>query len=346
MSRKSEAFRSIQSANNRLGGARVSQVQRGQKCRRFIRWCFDAKHPVTSLAEVQAEWVRHYLAQRRDGCVMSADGVANRVRPLSLASLHNELAAIRRGMSALGVDPDARGISADAMGLGQRARRGTKRPITDEEFERAIARAMDMGEVGFAIALRLERFLGLRCQEAMMSTRRLLDWAHECESTINRGMPSALHIEYGTKGGRPRVSIILRQYAKETVAAIHEALTYTMEHGHLIHPKRAGERVGSLKFARAKYHRLAQRVGLVGEVAPHSLRYRYAVDLLRQLIDDGVPQREALSLVAENLGHGGGRRDMVARVYGASVAADLPRSTRRQDLRGALALVEHLASLD
>lgn len=295
---------------------------------------------------MQADWVRDYLAQRRDGCERLADGVARRVRPLSLASLHNELATIRRGMSALGVDPDARGITAAAMGLSQRARRGTKRPITDEEFEQALARAVALEEVGFAIALRLERYLGLRGQEAMMSTRRLIDWAHECNSTINRGVPSALHIEDGTKGGRPRVSVILRQYARETAAAIREALTYTMEHGHLIHPKRTGDHTGSLKFARAKYHRLARSVGLMGDIAPHSLRYAYTVDLLRQLIDDGVPRREALSLVAENLGHGGGRRDMVARVYGSSVAADLPRSTRRQDLRGALALVEQLTSLE
>lgn len=62
-----------------------------------------------------------------------------------------------------------------------------------------------------------------------------------------------------------------------------------------------------LKSAMDYWHNQAVHIGLTGVYSPHSLRYVWA---------QGVSRKEALAMVAMYLGHGDGRGQYVAQVYG------------------------------
>ncbi len=71
-----------------------------------------------------------------------------------------------------------------------------------------------------------------------------------------------------------------------------------------------------LKSAMDYWHNQAAHIGLTGVYSPHSLRYVWAQDAIRHYLAQGVSQKEALAMVAMDLGHGDGRGRYVAQVYG------------------------------
>ena len=177
MSRKSQPARSLWMANNALSGAKSTQAFRKAEGRRFINWAFDNGYPISSLADTTPEMVKAYLADPTS--VASEEGTAglddelNSGRSNSTGTKHNKLATLRRCMAALGTDPDALGITAKALDLEPRSRHGTKLPIPDELFFTALRQAEALGEKGFVFTLKLERFLGMRGLEALMSGKVL-----------------------------------------------------------------------------------------------------------------------------------------------------------------------------
>jgi hypothetical protein len=83
MSRKIQAKRSIRVADSRLSRARSTRAQRKA-----------SGYPINAIVQACAEMVRTYLA------VAKVDEVG-----CSVATLHNKLAAIRKSMSSLGMNP-------------------------------------------------------------------------------------------------------------------------------------------------------------------------------------------------------------------------------------------------
>ena len=325
MSLRNEAKHSIIVANNRLGGAKITRVQRKQICRDFIAWCFSNGHIIKSMKDATPTMVSEYIYSLRN-------------RNIGVATMHNRLASIRRAMRALGNEPDNCGITAKAVGLSSRNRSGTKVPISDEKLAVAIAEAIAMGEIGFAFVLKLERLLGVRGLESIMSVSALERFAVEANELIG----IELRITKGTKGGKDRVTDIIHARAQETLTAIREALIYAHQNGgYLIDGGKGG-----LKSARSKYHRLARAVGLVGIYAPHSLRYAYAVEKILELKAGGYSRSEALSLVAKFLGHGPTRARYVSQVYGRSVVHLLPPEKRKSRIGRAIAALNKLMDLD
>lgn len=71
-----------------------------------------------------------------------------------------------------------------------------------------------------------------------------------------------------------------------------------------------------LKSAMDYWHNQVARIGLTGAYSPHSLRYAWAQDAIRHYLAKGFNQKEALAMVAMDLGHGDGRGRYVAQVYG------------------------------
>lgn len=71
-----------------------------------------------------------------------------------------------------------------------------------------------------------------------------------------------------------------------------------------------------LKSAMDYWHNQAARMGLTGAYSPHSLRYAWAQDAIRHYLAQGFSRKEALAMVAMDLGHGDGRGWYVAQVYG------------------------------
>ncbi|EAO1327134.1 integrase domain-containing protein, partial [Salmonella enterica] len=71
-----------------------------------------------------------------------------------------------------------------------------------------------------------------------------------------------------------------------------------------------------LKSAMDYWHNQVARIGLTGANSPHSLRYAWAQDAIRHYLAQGFSRKEALAMVAMDLGHGDGRGRWVKQVYG------------------------------
>jgi hypothetical protein len=320
MSIKTVAFHSVNVANMQLGGAYASKAARKRHGRAFLDFCRQNGHTITDIKHISVDLLKSWVA------ILKLHG-------LSIGTINNHVASVRVLAKARGVDIKQMGLSeSQSIGVEARSRKGTKNPITDELFNAAIAKGVALNEIGFIHALKLERFLGLRGMEALMSTDALKIYAKQAKFIINHGM-SPIHIADGTKGGRAREVTVIEKYATETFNAIINALNYALKNnGFLI----ATKSVSGLKGARGKYHRLAAKVGLTGEFSPNSLRYRYCCDKLLVMHAAGVPRNEALEFVAECLGHGPSRTRFVSAVYGKTVIHLLPKSTRKQNIRKVL----------
>lgn len=229
---------------------------------------------------------------------------ARLAQDITKRSLQNEMSAVRCILKQAGRDKLAQSgrLSNRALGLSGVSRNGTKRAITPEHYRHVLetARAKDPG---LAAALELSRLMGLRSQEAVQSAQSLNTW----KQVLARG-GSRLTVVFGTKGGRPRETIILDAGAVRK--AVDAALAVAEQrHGRLIDKP-------DLKSAMKYWHGQASRLGLTGAYSPHSLRYAWAQEAIRYYLAQGSSEKEALAMTAMDLGHGDGRGRYVAQVYG------------------------------
>jgi hypothetical protein len=327
MSIKSIAYHSVSVANNQLGGAYTSKSARTRHGREFLDFCHFSGRSLTDIKHTKFDLLKDWVTSLK---------AAN----LNSGTINNKVASVRALCEQRGANLVSLGLT-DTSGLGVevRNRKGTKLPVTDEIFEAAVTLAISVDEMGFVHALRLERFLGLRGTEAMMSTTALKTYAKQAHLIVRSNL-SPIHIIDGTKGGRPRDVAVIAQYAQQTFEAITEALDFALKNdGFLI----VGKTGAGLKGARALYHRLAIKFGLTGVYSPHSLRYRYCVDKLLELNAAGVPRNEALAFASECLGHGASRTRFVSSVYGRSVTHLLPKTSRKQNIQQVMTELAELA---
>ncbi|EBP0097334.1 DNA-binding protein [Salmonella enterica subsp. salamae] len=189
-----------------------------------------------------------------------------------------------------------------SLGLSGASRNGTKLAITPDHYRYALENAR-VKDPGMAAALELSRLMGLRSQEAVQSVQSLKTWRQALERGDTR-----LTVVFGTKGGRPRETIILDAVAVRK--ALDNALAVAEDrHGRLIDKP-------DLKTAMKYWHSQASRLGLTGAYSPHSLRYAWAQDAIRHYLAQGFCEKEALAMTAMDLGRGDGRGRYVAQVYG------------------------------
>ncbi|MGC0880366.1 integrase domain-containing protein, partial [Pantoea agglomerans] len=181
------------------------------------------------------------------------------------------------------------------------SRDGTKVAITDDYFKQVFASVSEKDE-GVACAMKLSRLLGLRTEETVQSVKSLQTWKKALQNGDEK-----VRVVFGTKGGRPRDTTIINRI--ETIEAINRAITYSAENnGKLIDKP-------SIHLAIERYRNIVRDAGLVGEFAPHSLRYAYTQDVLKLHKNNGFSQKEAEALASMDLGHGDGRGHYIARVY-------------------------------
>lgn len=229
---------------------------------------------------------------------------ARLAQDITIRSLQNEMAAVRCILKQAGRDKLAQSgrLSNRALGLSGASRNGTKRAITPEHYRHVLETACAK-DPGLAAALELSRLMGLRSQEAAQSAQSLNTW----KQALERG-DSRLTVVFGTKGGRPRETIILD--AGAVSKAVDAALAVAEQrHGRLIDKP-------ALKSAMKYWHGQASRLGLTGAYSPHSLRYTWAQDAIHHYLAQGSSEKEALAMTAMDLGHGDGRGRYVAQVYG------------------------------
>lgn len=324
MSLKRNAFHSVAIANNLLGGAKATKSARTRAGRLFTNFALANGWPISDLRNATFEMVKAWVEHLR------ACGI-------KLANLNNKVSCLRALLAARGVDLVATRIAdSKALDLESRDRSGTKLPATDEIFETAIQKALEIGEVGFAHALRLERYLGIRGLEALMSTHQLKIYARDALK-MHEDSIAEVHIKDGTKGARPRFVKPIRAYSTITLETILAAAKFSDSNNNVLVK---GTSEPTLKSARKRYHRLAKKVGLTGQYAPHSLRYRYATDKLVELYSDGVPLREALSVVSNSLGHGISRKTFVRKVYASTIIGSMPPTTLKEDIAALIVELE------
>lgn len=344
MSLKSQAIRTIHAAQQRHGGADETRKASICRCKKFLNFCIEINQPLLNIKDASYEQVAAYIK-----CLINPPpGFAK--KGLRVDSLHNVVSQIRVTMEGANGDPDALGITAKKLGLPPRDRKGKKLPITDDRFITAIAKAKALGEHGFEICIRLERYFGHRIQEALMSDRQIKLYLKEVMDLVRIGgvnlaapggcvLPELPVID-GTKGKRPRVVESIAKYALESLQALTDAVEFLKKHQYFVEVvgfiEKTGKKKG-LREARAKAHRLARLCDLKGQYSPHSLRYRYACDKLEEFRDANWIERDAFLAVTKFLGHGPTRANAVARqVYGQTVANTFPKKSKKERADGEL----------
>ncbi len=324
MSRKTEAIHSVVVAISKIGGARKTKEQRAIICKNFIAWCFKNGYLFNSISEVTLLMLQEYFKALQN-------------QGIKVPTQHNRLSAILKVMKILRRESVLEGISAKTVGLQARNRAGTKLPIPDDFFKAVIERAINLEEPepGFVLVLKLQRLLGHRGLESLMSVKDLEKYAVQAVEAIEA---QKVPINRGTKGKRKRFTEIIQSKALETLIVIREALEFMRANGgYLIVCGKHG-----IDSATQKYHRLATEVGLVGKYAPHSLRYAYCVDKVIELRDEGCNRSEAMALAANFLGHGDGRGRFISMVYGKTVMHTVPIEKRKSRLDKAMGNIDRM----
>lgn len=280
------------------GGSHKTVHDRIKLAQRFCERLVVAQNvQIRRIEQLKARHIEGYIRERL------AQGMTKR-------SLQNEMAAIRNLLKQAGRDKLAQSerLNNRSLGLSGASRNGTRKAITPEHYRHALetARAKD---AGLAAALELSRLMGLRSQEAVQSARSLKTW----QQALDRG-ESRLTVVFGTKGGRPRETVILDTGAVRRALDNANAVAES-RHSRLIDKP-------DLKSAMKYWHSQVSRIGLTGVYSPHSLRYAWAQDAIRHYLAQGFSEKEALAMTAMDLGHGDGRGRYVAQVYGRKEDTD------------------------
>ncbi|ECA5216041.1 DNA-binding protein [Salmonella enterica subsp. enterica serovar Bareilly] len=280
------------------GGSHKTVHDRIKLAQRFCERLVLAQNvQIRRMEQLKARHIEGYVRERL------AQGITKR-------SLQNEMAAVRCILKQAGRDRLAQSerLNNRSLGLSGASRNGTKQAITPEHY-RDVLETARVKDPGMAAALELSRLMGLRSPEAVQSVQSLKTWRQALERGDTR-----LTVVFGTKGGRPRETIILDAVAVRK--ALDNALAVAEDrHGRLIDKP-------DLKTAMKYWHSQASGLGLAGVYSPHSLRYAWAQDAICHYLAQGFCEKEALAMTTMDLGHGDGRGRYVAQVYGRKGSAD------------------------
>ncbi|EQB7360291.1 integrase domain-containing protein [Escherichia albertii] len=275
----------------KAGGSFKTVDNRIHIVQRFSRHLRSLNIQIQRVAQIKVRHIESYIHDRL-------------AQEIGLRTLQNEMASLRVVLQQAGRSQVAEHtrLTNKSLGLAGASRNGTRQAITPEHYQQVmkVARSQD---TGLAAALELARLMGLRSQEAVQSVQSLRTW----KQAIERG-ETRLTVVYGTKGGRPRETVIL------DAGAVRKAL----ENALTVAEPRDGRLIdrSDLKSAMNYWRKQAVSAGLTGAYSPHSLRYAWAQDAIRHYLVQGFSEKEALAMTAMDLGHGDGRGRYVAQVYG------------------------------
>lgn len=221
-------------------------------------------------------------------------------RGLSARTIQNEISALRTTLAAASRAEFARSIDNKKLGIAGASRDGTKTAMSEEKIS-ALRAALTKLDVGVAAAVELQRALGLRGKEAVMSSASLKSWEKQLESR------HPVNVVFGTKGGRPR--FVNPADRSRALHAVKAALSVAQrQSGRLIDKP-------DLKSALARYTRCMHAAGATGRESGHALRYAFAQAQIRAYEERGLSRAEALAATSCDLGHGDGRGRWIEQVY-------------------------------
>lgn len=289
---KSKSLQQQLSNNTRqAGGAHKTVHNRQIMMERFVHYLKESNIQIHNVNQVKVSYIERYIQTRL------SQGISKR-------TLQNEMAAIRQTLRAADRNKlaDHPRISNQTLGLSGASRQGTKVAITQEQYQAIHEEALQKSPA-LAATLDIAITLGLRGEEAVQSWQSMKTW----QKALQQGK-TTLHVVFGTKGGRPRdVHIINPQ---QTLQVVNNALTImAQQNGKLIDKP-------NLKQAMNYWRNSTYRLGLTGQISPHSLRYTFTQDQIDHYLKQGYSEQEALAKVSMDLGHGDGRGRFIKQVYG------------------------------
>ncbi|CDH18970.1 putative integrase [Xenorhabdus bovienii str. kraussei Quebec] len=290
---KVELFRKEFIACARNGhGSFATVADRERIARQFLHFLKERGIKLRQMDSLKTKYIEHYIAQRK------AD-------PISHRTLQNEMAALRTILAQAGkhklAAADNPRLSNRVLGIANTDRRGTKMALTPAEFQAAFQQ-VEQKDRSVAAVMQLAYVLGLRTKEAVEAGKSLATW----KIALENGHPS-VRIVFGTKGGRSRQTVILDREALQQAIAYAER-ELIRRNGRLINKP-------TIHQAIDRYRYVVRRAGLVGKLAPHSMRYHFAQQSGAHYKAQGVSEREALALLSMDLGHGDGRGRYIRQVY-------------------------------
>lgn len=244
---------------------------------------------VRDIGALKSRHIENYIQQRQE------DGISKR-------TMQNEMSAIRamlRQADRAEFADDER-LSNKALGIDNASRDGTHRAMPDDKYQEVFNKLGSI-DAGVQACAALERWLGLRGEEAVQANKSLNTWAQQ----LAQG--ETVRVIYGTKGGRSRdVRVPDIERAREAVSnALGLART---QGGRLVNRP-------DLQSAQERHNYAMRAAGAVGEYSPHSLRYAFACDSIERYESQGFSHKDALAMTSMDLGHGDGRGRYIEQVY-------------------------------
>lgn len=275
-----------------VSGGYATKADRMRIAKYFLNYLRDNGIKLRQADSIKTRHFSGYLLSRKE------KGISDR-------TICNERAALRGIFGSLGkltlADPDNPLLSNKTLGLESSSRNGKKSPLAAEEFRRAFIE-VEKKDKGVAATMLLACTLGLRTKEAVESCKSISTW----KKALETGQHS-VRVVFGSKGGRPRDTVILDR----------EALKYAISYAEKVIGENNGKLIDKPDIRKAidKYRYHVRRVGLTGDKAPHSMRYQFSQDARKFYAVKGFTEKEIYALVSMDLGHGDGRGRYVKQVY-------------------------------
>jgi hypothetical protein len=279
----------IEKISDRMGGATLTRDARENTLSHVSDTLKEIGVQVAKLDDLKTRHIERYIEIQQE-------------RGISDRTLQNRMAHIRTSLRDIGRVELANGerLSSKALGIDGANRDGTHRALSAEAYT-AVLEAAKARDAGFGACVAMQRELGLRAREAVMSVKNLESW----KQALERG--HAIRVFHGTKGGHGRDTMpVNKERALEAVKTALEAIS--SRGGQLIQSK-------SLEGAMRAFGRHSEAIGLKGVNASHCLRYGYAQERFQQLLERLGDRTEALAATSVELGHGDGRGTYIAQVY-------------------------------
>lgn len=217
-------------------------------------------------------------------------------------TVQSELSALRTTLRACGRGKISDNLDNKSLGIAGASRAGVRTATPEEKREQIVANLLARGHEGVAACVNLQRALGLRGREAVMSGPSLETW----RKALAAGRP--VPVTFGAKGGRPRE--VHPADVERAIEAVNAALAVANQNNRKLIART------NLKAALAHYRDVMHNAGATGKHSGHSLRYAFARQQMRYYEEtQGLTEREALARTSLDLGHGDGRGRYIKQVY-------------------------------
>lgn len=233
---------------------------------------------------------------------------------LSARSIQNEVSHIRRCVEGAGRDigdlrDKTNNWSAARLGVPSGTRIGKKPEMDMVKFDAAREKLDERMQS----VVDLQLACGLRMQEAIKSTNTFA-WSIELKEAVQHGRSAFLVVteDAGSKGGRPRHIFVPLERVQSTLAAVIVVENIKTSDGYVIDRD-------NLKSALRFYDNEMRRVGLTGDNSGHALRRSFACQQYSYYLSTGLNEKQALSRLCSDLGHGDERGRWVENNYLASI---------------------------